>query len=102
MVDRDAYRLDYLLYLAHIDPQTPEGHLPSAPIIPWAGPKDYLSKASAYLDSLRFFVTNLRSQLTRAGLLAESEAPSGPALEIVVIDGRLDRSVPLPAVDWRI
>ncbi len=102
LIDRDAYRLDYLLYLAHIDPQTPEGRLPPAPVFPWAGPKDYLTKASAYLDSLRVFVANLRSQLTRAGLLAASEAPSGPALEIMVIDGRLDRSVPLPAVDWGI
>jgi hypothetical protein len=101
-LDRDAYRLDYLRYMADMNPQTQDGHLPYAPLILWAGPEDYLAKASAYLDSLRALVTNLRSQLTKAGVRGASEAPAGPALEIVVTDRRLDRRVPLPSVDWHL
>ncbi len=101
-LDRDGYRLDYLRYMAHIDPQSSQGQLPYAPLISWVGPEDDRSQASAYLVSLCFFVTNLRSRLTQAGVLAASETPLGPTLEIEVRDERADRSVPLPAIDWQL
>jgi hypothetical protein len=100
--DRDDYRLDYLRYMAHIDPQTPEGRLPFAPAVGWAGSENYRSKASAYLESLRAFVKHLRSRLTQAGVLTASETPLGPVLEIEVKDERASRSVPLPAIDWHL
>jgi hypothetical protein len=101
-VPRDRYRLDYLRYMARIDAQSPEGRRPSAPVIRWAGPEDYVSKASAYLTSLRVFVTNLRSQLVHAGVLTESDSLNGPSLEIEVQDRRDDRTIPLPIIDWHL
>jgi hypothetical protein len=96
-LDRDTYRLDYLRYMAHVDEP-----LPDPPAIRWAGTEDYLSKTSAYLDSLRAFITNLRAGLVQAGVLAESDGLDGPTLEIEVKDERLNRTVPLPVVDWRL
>lgn len=71
-------------------------------MIRWAGPKDYETKASAYLNSLRVFVTNLRGRLAQAGVLTASDGQNGPTLKMVVWDQPFDRTIPLPVIDWRL
>jgi hypothetical protein len=100
-VDRDSDRADYLRYMANLDPQG-SGRFPYAPTILWAGPEDYLSKTSAYLDSLQMFVAILRVDLVFAGVLTNSDAFDGPMLQIEVKDERVDRTIPLPVVGWRL
>jgi hypothetical protein len=68
--------------------------------IQWGGPDDFVRRVSGFHDELVRSYERLVSALLRAGQLTgtEAEAIRTPRVELSVVDERLDRSQPLPAI----
>ncbi|HEY4365243.1 MAG TPA: hypothetical protein VGN17_30055 [Bryobacteraceae bacterium] len=100
-IDKDVYRLDYLRFLARLDPET--ARLPNEPAsLPWTDAEAFRTGAATLLESIRTPVTALRHALTDRGLLTKEEALAGPNLQVTVRDNRQVSREPLPVIDWRL
>ena len=99
-VNRDALRPGYVRYLARAAKDDPAVRLPSKPQFEWVDSDKYRSDAAGLLEAIRRPVKVIVDRLIALGLLTDSDAGSGPKLDVRVYDARGSHAVPLPMIDW--
>jgi hypothetical protein len=68
--------------------------------IDWRGAEAYLSDVRGFVLHQKQEFVDVARRLQKAGLLTTEEAKTAiPALDVRVIDGRVDKTVPLPSVE---
>jgi hypothetical protein len=100
--EQDGDRLGYLGFIAHLNASERSSLLPTAPMLKWDGVAKYQADAEQFLNAVRTSVQALKEKLIAAGALTQQESRAGPKLEVIVHDERGNRSIPLPAFDWRL
>lgn len=91
-IDLPTAKGTILYYLAGMKMPTWSGNFP------WKGELKYREEAGALLGQYRTSLNQLRQTLLERGLLTEQESKIEPRRRLVIQDQRLDRKIPLPAL----
>jgi hypothetical protein len=93
VLDLQAARGTILYYLAGREKPSWFGSFP------WTGELKYREDVGSVLEQYRKSLDQLRRTLRERGLLTEQEAKIEPKHRLVIEDQRVDRKIPLPAVE---
>jgi len=99
-IERDQYRLDYLMSLEQVSRDDPEFELPRMPAFKWVDEARLRSDAAGYLSDVRAVLTRIKDRLMERGVLSADESALGPKVEVHLLDVRQNQSVFLPIIDW--
>lgn len=94
----DTLTLEFLRVLSGLSPESRPR--PAEPRFTWRDGTQYRREVQSLRDQFRTFVIQIRDALIAKGHMRPEEVTNLPVFEITTFDDRVDKSTPLPVIDW--